>query len=241
MAFNNVDESISSLESKPQNVKNQAWELQTESYIEQERIWPKNGQHILAHFDEKSVVVYQAFKKTIASYAVENQRFGGPDYNPDRMSWIKPNFMWMMYRCGWAQKTNQERVLAVRITREGFEDILSKAYTAWRQKSEGLQTSNIEVRLQWDPDHNPHGVKLERRAIQLGLKGKTLRAFTDDYILNIKDITDFVKEQYNVLQQKGPKALLSPKERVFVPSRDKTCSDIGLDFVPQQTVVSFTS
>ena len=58
-------------------------------------------------------------------------RFGGPDYNPDRMSWIKPNFMWMMYRCGWAQKTNQERVLAIRITKEGFEDILSKAYTAW--------------------------------------------------------------------------------------------------------------
>ena len=59
--------------------------------------------------------------------------------------------------------------------------------------------------------------------------------------MNIKDITEFVKEQYTVLQAKGTKAIVSPKERVYVPSRDKTCQDIGLDFVPQQTVVSFTS
>lgn len=35
----------------------------------------------------------------------------------------------MMYRCGWASKPNQERVLAVRIKREGFEKILAEAYT----------------------------------------------------------------------------------------------------------------
>ena len=45
------------------------------------------------------------------------------------MSWIKTNFLWMMYRCGWASKKNQERVLAVRITREGFETILKNAFT----------------------------------------------------------------------------------------------------------------
>lgn len=207
----------------------QGWQLETEYYLEQTKQWPKNGQHILAQFDEASVVVYQAFKKSIAAFAVENQRFGGPEYNPDRMSWIKTNFMWMMYRCGWAQKPNQERVLAIRITRQGFEDILSKAYTAYRQKSEGLQTSDIEVRLQWDPDHDPRGEKLERRAIQLGLKGKTLHAFASDYIVSINDITDFVKEQHKNLQAKGPKAVLSPKERIYVSSCDKTCSDIGLD------------
>ncbi|RUS79956.1 hypothetical protein EGW08_012300 [Elysia chlorotica] len=228
---------------KCQNVKGRSkrWPLQMQTYLEQMHIWPKNGQHILAQYDEKSVVVYQAFKKSIAAFAVENQRFGGPDYKPDRMSWIKTNFMWMMYRCGWAQKANQERVLAIRITREGFEEILSKAYTAWRQKNEGLQTTDIEVRLQWDPDHDPRGGKLERRAIQLGLKGKTLHAFAKDFIVDISDITDFVKEQHTILQSQGPKAIQSPKERVFIPSHDKTCRDICLDFEPQQTVVSFTS
>lgn len=57
-------------------------------------------------------------------------RFGGPDFSFDRMSWIKTNFLWMMYRCGWAEKKDQERVLAVRITKEGFMTILANAYTA---------------------------------------------------------------------------------------------------------------
>ena len=39
----------------------------------------------------------------------------------ERMTWIKPSFLWMMYRCGYARKEGQERVLAVRITREGFD------------------------------------------------------------------------------------------------------------------------
>ena len=50
-------------------------------------------------------------------------------FSYSRMSWIKTNFLWMMYRCGWATKRNQERVLAIRITRQGFEEILSKALT----------------------------------------------------------------------------------------------------------------
>ena len=56
-------------------------------------------------------------------------RFGGDEFSFDRMSWIKTNFLWMMYRCGWASKKNQERVLAVTISRAGFEQILANAYT----------------------------------------------------------------------------------------------------------------
>ena len=58
-----------------------------------------------------------------------NFRFGGPLFSYSRMSWIKTNFLWMMYRCGWAAKKGQERVLAVWITREGFQEILSNAET----------------------------------------------------------------------------------------------------------------
>ena len=75
----------------------------------------------------------------------------------------------MMYRCGWCTKKNQERVLAVRITREGFDTILSKAMTGKTEKESGMHT-RAEVRLQWDPDHAPSGVPEKRRAIQLGLR-----------------------------------------------------------------------
>jgi hypothetical protein len=37
------------------------------------------------------------------------------------MTWIKPSFLWMAYRSGWGTKPGQERVLAIKIKRSGFE------------------------------------------------------------------------------------------------------------------------
>jgi hypothetical protein len=38
------------------------------------------------------------------------------------LTWIKPPFLWMMYRCGWATKPGQETVLDVAITLLYFQD-----------------------------------------------------------------------------------------------------------------------
>ncbi len=55
-------------------------QLLTQSYVEQARhIWPGRGQHVLAQFDDDSVVVYQAYKASIAQAAVALQRFSGID------------------------------------------------------------------------------------------------------------------------------------------------------------------
>src|SRR5437764_11383985 len=101
-------------------------ELITERYLDQEDRWPQSGRHILAQFDEESVIVYQAYRPAIGHFAAEHGYFGG-DFQLGRMSWIKPNFLWMMFRCGWATKENQESVLAVTLTREGFDTILGQA------------------------------------------------------------------------------------------------------------------
>ena len=118
-------------------------------------------------------------------HALFGNRFGGDYFSYSRMSWIKTNFLWMMYRCGWATKRNQERVLAVTITRDGFEEILANALTGTNtipvqtinmlylgadEKARGKGPSN--VRLQWDPDHHPNGSPQNRRAIQLGLRNE---------------------------------------------------------------------
>ena len=100
-----------------------------------------------------------------------HNRFGGDRFSYDRMSWIKTNFLWMMYRCGWCTKKGQERVLAVWITREGFDAILSKALTGHDERERGLNQKS-PVRLQWDPDHAPCGGQERRRAIQLGLRNE---------------------------------------------------------------------
>src|SRR5213595_2953819 len=100
--------------------------LITERYIDQLKRWPRSGRHILAQFDENSVVVYQAYKPSIGHFAARHGYFGGP-FQLGRMSWIKPNFLWMMYRSGWGSKVDQECVLAIRIRREVFETILARA------------------------------------------------------------------------------------------------------------------
>lgn len=100
-------------------------------------------------------------------------RFGGEKFSYHRMSWIKTNFLWMMYRCGWCTKKGQEKVLAVRITRDGFNTILAKALTGHQEKEKGLNEKS-SVRLQWDPDHDPTGTSEQRRAIQLGLRNEVI-------------------------------------------------------------------
>ena len=57
-------------------------------------------------------------------YPLLDCRFGGDKFSFSRMSWIKTNFLWMMFRCGWATKPGQECVLTVRLSHDGFNTIL---------------------------------------------------------------------------------------------------------------------
>ena len=58
---------------------------------------------IRAVYTENTIRVYQAYNEVIAKEAVKIGTFG-PGFKLDRMTWIKPSFLWMMYRCGWGQK-----------------------------------------------------------------------------------------------------------------------------------------
>ncbi|CAB4425420.1 unnamed protein product [Rhizophagus irregularis] len=196
--------------------------LETELYISQLQRWPKEGRHIMGQFDDNSIIVYQAYNPSIANYAVKHQKFGGQDFSWTRMSWIKPNFTWMMYRSGWATKNNQERILAIKLSRQGFEEIISKAVPTnfnsfspisreeWQEK---LKSS--EVRVQWDPDHNLLGEKIQRRAIQLGMKGDILKKYSDEYIISIEDITEFVNEQYELIKMNKLDQVMTPVEQIY--------------------------
>src|ERR1700761_4854768 len=101
--------------------------IKVEHYFEAQKRLPETGQYVIGHQTEKEIIVYQAYKPSIANYAVKHQFFGGSEYGYGRMSWIKPNFLWMMYRCGWAEKENQERVLAIWIEKAVLADILAEA------------------------------------------------------------------------------------------------------------------
>jgi len=175
--------------------------FRTAPYLEQQQRWPRSGRHILALCDADSVVVYQAYRPAIGRFASQHGYFGG-EFRTGRMSWIKPNFLWMMYRSGWGTKPNQEVTLAIRLPRDAFGEILRCAVPStfdpasydsrevWQRAVAGS-----DVRLQWDPDHDPAGRPLDRRAIQLGLRGEILARYARDWPLEIEDISGFVAEQ----------------------------------------------
>ena len=189
---------------------------------------------IRAVYDEKTITVYQAYNKTIAESAVKNQTFVSPPFKMDRMTWIKPSFLWMMYRSGWATKPNQEHILAIKISREGFEWALQNAclshfdpevhnsHNEWKEK---LQRS--PVRIQWDPERDIHMDKLGYRAIQMGLSGVAVRKYTDEWIQEIEDVTDICYSIHKFLRKREMQQAsnLLPKELVYpVQSSLASCS-----------------
>ncbi len=209
--------------------------LTTEPYPEQTRLWPKQGRHVLAQFDADTVVVYQAYNSVIARHVLDHGTFGG-DFLYTRMSWIKTNFLWMMYRSGWGTKPDQEMTLAVRLRRPFFDSLLSAAVpSTWDRSryeteadwSRALARSN--VRLQWDPDHHPSAAKLDRRAVQLGLRGGTLEAYGRRELVEVIDLSAFVAEQREVVASGGVSKLVTPRERVYTPADSAVSAQLGLD------------
>ncbi len=200
--------------------------LQTDNYKNHVANWPGEGRHILAQYDADSIVVYQAYRPEIGHFAATQGYFGGA-FSLNRMSWIKPNFLWMMYRSGWGTKQGQEVTLAVRMCRAGFNAILAQAVpsTYWPEQydtPEQWKATGVasDVRLQWDPDHDPYGEKLERRAIQLGLRGDTLTSYAREWILEIEDVSEFVAEQRVLVETSKLDHLLTPTEAVYPVDND---------------------
>lgn len=208
--------------------------LATAPYREQSRLWPAAGRHILAQFDEKTIIVYQAYSPAIGQLAAANGFFSG-EFSYARMSWVKPNFLWMMYRSDWGRALGQEVVLAVRLRRVFFEGLLARAIpssfdAALFADREAWQSAvrRSDVRLQWDPDHLPSGEPCARRAIQLGLRGRTLAAYGKNEIIEIADISEFVATQRGNTVG-AARNLVMPVERIYVPHDAVIRSRIGLD------------
>ena len=210
-------------------------QIATSSYMEQVAQWPESGRVILAQFDDDSIIVYQAYCPAIGHFAARNGYFGG-QFKQTRMTWIKPNFLWMMYRSNWGTSAGQEVVLAIRLRRAAFEEILRSAVhssfvepvyeteAAWRQALD-----DSKIRLQWDPDHDPNGEPVSRRAIQLGIGGSATASYARDWVLGIEDISGFVANQREHVLAGRLDLLQTPSERVY-PLDDDLRRHLHCDF-----------
>ncbi len=150
---------------------------------------------IRARYDDSTVRVYQAYSAEIALPALAAGRFV-PPFKVERMTWIKPSFLWMMYRSGWATKSGQEHVLAIDITRKGFEWALAHASLSHFDASIHasrevwhIQKESAPVRIQWDPERDLNLQRLDYRSIQIGLGPAAVPLYVNEWITAITDIT----------------------------------------------------
>lgn len=154
---------------------------------------------IRALHTDSTITVYQAYSPEIGRAAARDGRFPA-EWRRDRMTWIKPSFLWMMYRCGWGTKEGQENVLAVEITRDGFEWALRHAclshyerglhaeHDVWKR-----QLKRAPARVQWDPERDLHLRPLPYRSLQLGLAGEAARLYADEWIVSLTDVTPLAR------------------------------------------------
>lgn len=178
---------------------------------------------IRALYDDATIRVYQAFSNTVADAALRNGKFVAP-FKMDRMTWIKPSFLWMMYRAGWGEKDDgQRRILAIDITREGFEWALAHACLShagdsmtpaqWEQRKQASP-----VRIQWDPERDLQLHRQAHRSIQIGLEKAAVDLYVNEWTRAITDVTPLSKRIHQlVLEQRHDDAhALRPAERPYI-------------------------
>jgi hypothetical protein len=186
------------------------------------------SRQVRAVHDDTTIVVYQAYPPGIAEPALAAGRFV-PPFSMTRMTWVKPSFLWMMYRCGWGTKPGQERVLAIRITRAGFEEALAGSCLShydpgvhgtreeWRHR-----TSTSSVRVQWDPERGIALQRLDHRSLQVGLTGPAVREYVDRWTVGIEDVTPLAAAVHAAVREGrlDAAAAMLPDEQPYVLSPD---------------------
>lgn len=188
-----------------------------------------------ASYDEEGVYFYQAYNDEIANYALQLQTLGGPFWNPNRMTWIKPSFAWMLYRSGYGSKdANQKRVLKIKLCHEALAELLTGSVM-------GRGKRGADTYVQWDPERDIRKVELGsngslepakvedvfNRAIQIGFAREASVQYTKN-ILSIQDVTELAKEVHEAHQAlyngdlNAMDSLIHklPMERPYVPRMD---------------------
>jgi hypothetical protein len=176
---------------------------------------------IYADYDDTGIYVYQAYTPAIVEAALRKGTFA-EGFGLDRMTWIKPSFGWMLYRSGYATKPNQEAILRIKITHEGWLTILRHSVETRYNDSQFFADiaawknalSRAEVRHQWDPERQINGEKLERRAIQVGIRGQMVCAYVNEWIVQLEEVTALAHAIHEAIKQKQPLPDV-PEERVY--------------------------
>ena len=174
---------------------------------------------IRASYDKEYITVYQAFSAEIAEAAVREQKLdASPAYDVYRgYTWFKPSFCWMMYRCGYTYKDDQQsNVLALRIKHANFKKIMQQAVLA--EKPHGKDCPIV----QWDPERSPRIGRLEYRSLQVGMPRLLVKQWTEEWVESVEDVTKMARalkakldEDDKIAAEELVKSGLLPVERPY--------------------------
>jgi len=179
-----------------------------------------------AHFDDEGVWFYQAYNDGIADWAAEHGTLGGPIFNPTRMTWIKPSFAWMLYRCGYTAKHSQERVLKLKLPHSVVASLLQECSCTHGG-------GGAKGRIQWDPARDLYSSEgkgsstvprkmLRERAIQIGLSRELSERFARS-VLAVIDMSALARRVGDAHRSKDVHAAMEnlraelPTERPYMP------------------------
>lgn len=161
---------------------------------------------IFAYYDDEGIFVYQAFKPSVVEFAVENGTFG-KGFGLDRITWIKPSFGWILQRTNYASKHKMEAIAKIKLSHEAWYEILSNSVPSQfdelryeNQMQWNLEVEKSDIIHQWDPDRALDGRKLERRAIQIGLRGEAIKRYVNEWIISVEDVTYLAKEVFEAVK-----------------------------------------
>lgn len=182
-----------------------------------------NTYEIRALFDEKNIAVYAAFGDSIAIPALKNQQLL-PPFVYNRMTWVKPSFLWMLYRSDWGNRASMTRILRIWIKRSHWDAALQEAIlttpvaTVYPNKKKWrTQLEKTRVRVQWDPERSITNKKLAIKSIQLGITAKLSEQYAKQWITKIEEVTSMAHRINNLLLagkvQEAEKLL--PQERIY--------------------------
>ncbi|XZF14335.1 DUF4291 family protein [Chitinophagaceae bacterium MMS25-I14] len=176
---------------------------------------------IYADFDDGGVYVYQAFKPEIVQVAVENGKFG-KGFGLDRLSWIKPSYGWVLRRSEYATKYRMEGIARIKIAHHHWLEILEQSVeTQWNPDTYNSEDewqrllNRTDVIHQWDPERDLQGRRLDRQAIQIGLRGEALKKYVTDYVMGVEDVSALSKEIGLLAKARKPIDVQVPEEREY--------------------------
>ena len=115
-----------------------------------------------------------------------------------------------MYRAGWSYKdVNQSNILQITMTFDGFLTLLGSAVPT---SGVGMNVDGSKaVRVQWDPERSVRLGRLDYRSLQLGISGELNKRWIEEWICDIKDVTEDVRRWKAYLDEGGQRTEMEQK------------------------------